>query len=102
MSPDNYGKIPLHTACTNSATVEVIIQLLLDQFTGDEQHCSGLNIAQNHGQLPIHCYVCGQNVRAETLQLLLDLNPGRGIHVIDGNGAQASASPGVPISFSQA
>jgi hypothetical protein len=53
---DNYyGKIPLHTACTNGATVEVIIQLLLDQFTGDEQHCSGLNIAHNHGQLPIHC-----------------------------------------------
>jgi hypothetical protein len=28
---------------------------LLDQFTGDEQHCNGLNIADNHGQLPIHC-----------------------------------------------
>jgi hypothetical protein len=58
---NNYGNIPsLHYACINSATVKVI-QLLLDQFTGQKQQYNGLNIADNHEQLLIHCYVCGRN-----------------------------------------
>ena len=78
---DNDGALPLHWACYNGASLEVI-QLLLDHYVGDEQHHNGLNIADNDRRLPIHYYAYSQNAKPETLRYLLELYPG-GIHVVD-------------------
>ena len=74
----------IRACCAAAASVDVI-QLLLDRYADDEGNQCGSSVANNDGQLPLHCYCSTQGTGTGALQHLLDLYP-QGIHVADRNG----------------
>lgn len=91
------GRLPLHYACGGcspmflettsdvraSSTQIEVVKLLLKNYRDDNSNLGGLDIADDAGQLPLHCATEGESI--EMLQFVLNRYP-KAAHAADKDG----------------